>query len=148
MGVGKDHKKARGIIITVIGILLLVAAITMIVAAVKQFSQANAQYKADYNRWYDRWWNEHTADLNDKPDIPHFKWYGIVGALFVPFGIFVVVLGVVLTKEPSKTTLPTIDLGAVIPQTNTSSNCVYCGGLMGANDKKCPHCGGAISKKR
>lgn len=49
----------------VVGILIIIVAIILIVSNVNS-------YKKDYDIWHNMWWEEHTADLNDKPDFPVF----------------------------------------------------------------------------
>ena len=151
-----SEKNKKTIAVFIIGIIVLAVAITLLVIGILQYKQVMAEYDAAYDDWHHRWWDLHTATLNDMPEHPGFSALMILGIIFIPFGIFITVVGAIirfsktpedLYKEGARKEEGVIGFinNLVKPQPKV---CKYCGTENTQDSTKCQSCGAGLSSKK
>ena len=181
--IGKNKKDIKkSIIIMAIGFVIVVTSIILLVSFVndynvkknnsesaynqamieyqKQKDAIDANYDAAYDDWYDAWWNNGSASLNDRPDLPTypdrpvkefvslspvvvFSFFGII------IGSFVLILGIVPNsknrqKEVLDSVIETVNNvqnSMENSKKNTRTNCPNCGAPIDKKTNTCKYCG-------
>lgn len=154
----KFSPKISKIILT-IGIILFVIGIICLVSSIRNFIDAKKAYDSAYDRWHDAWWNDHTADLNDKPDFP-----GISKFLPIVFSIFLTIASLVITmigatpflskvaikyRNEVKEAITEVSTQKETAETTKKQNhtpkhngeCKYCGAKLRKDSSTCEYCG-------
>ena len=139
--------------IVFVGVILLLVGIVCLFLSITNFIDAIRSYNAAYDRWHDAWWNDHTADLNDKPTPNYFTKIIFIPISFtlIGFSIFLITIGArpYLSKFSQKYKSEISAYTSQESQTTsqqkstptTKRECEYCGAKLEKDSSICSYCG-------